>query len=142
MKKYQKVNVYSFLLKDLLSFLNSEVFEHEETYSGLHNFVSNEAINLQENFNAAQLKAIKLQQKHNAKPKTLKERREKEQKNRHNKSQRNNKSAIALPKSTNSKSAIALPESTNSNAIIAEILAKEELELANAQFAKELRKNN
>jgi hypothetical protein len=136
--EFHRVNVYSFLLKDLLSFLNIEVsFENinEATYSGLHNYVSKETIKLQQNFNAKQLEAIKLQQnfnakqKHNAKPKTLKERREKEQKNRHNKSQRKNKSAIALP------------ESTINNDIIAEILAKDELELANARFAQELRRS-
>ena len=34
-----------------------------------------------------------------------------------------------------------LPKNTNSNAIIAEILAKEELELANERFAQELKRS-
>ena len=34
-----------------------------------------------------------------------------------------------------------LPKNTNSNDIIAEILAKDELELANARFAQELKRS-
>jgi hypothetical protein len=148
-RRIHKINLFSFLLTDLIPYLNREEpplnnkpVSNSNLESTLAQYISNEAIRSQEESESAQYisnQAIRSQEEYNAKKEstskktnakklTLKERRENERKERN---------AKRITKRNVSKQP---KNNTNSNRAIAELLAREERELANEQFARSLRK--
>jgi len=116
-REIHNINLFSFLLKDLMPYLNREELNNSPVSNlaleeQLAQYISNEAIQLQKKYNSKTKKQVL----------SLKERRanEKKQRNAQRMTQRNS------PKQ---------PNITNNRAI-AELLAREELELANEQFAR------
>jgi hypothetical protein len=146
-KKIHNINLFSFLLKDLMPYLNrnelsnAPVSNHQEINnrpvsnlnleSTLAPYISNDAIEPQ----LAQFinnESIQLQNKYNAKKESnakkvlsLKERRANEKKQRNAKRMTQKNSPNQFSKNN-----------TTSNRVIAELLAKEEQNLANEQFAR------
>ena len=148
-RRIHKINLFSFLLTDLIPYLNREepplnnkpvsnsnlesrlaqyisnpeIRSQEE--SSLAQYISNEAIRSQEEYNAKKESTAK---KANAKKLTLKERRKKEQ---------NQRNAQKMNKNLTQRNLSKQPKNnTNSNRAIVKLLAKDEQELANKQFAR------
>jgi hypothetical protein len=148
MKKYQKVNVFSFLLKDFIAFLNRERvnnFSNRQNSTSplneLQPYITKEAIQLQKEYNAKKESNAKKQS--NAKQSNAKQSNAKKKKPVVSiKQRRLNEREQRKTKKNSPKQPFKqhIQNNTNSNSAIAEILRKEELELANARFARELGK--
>ena len=126
-RRIHKINLFSFLLTDLIPYLNREEpplnnkpVSNSNLESRLAQYISNPEIRSQEEYNAKKESTAK---KANAKKLTLKERRKKEQ---------NQRNAQRMTQRNLSKQ----PKNNINNRAIAELLAKDEQELANKQFAR------